>query len=211
MNEYRQGEHICVLYDTPDEQRAVAAEYLADGLSRGERCFYVADSARSLHEFNDALRKHGVDVTTALRSTALIEATHAEAHLMEGRFDSERMLAMLNWAVESALNDGFTGLRTCGDMSWLLQDAPGSSQVVEYEALLNRFFQGVRGCGMCQYDRHRIPRGLLDHALATHSSVVIGATHFTNVFYEAPAVAAVRSAEPEDVDWKLRELRRRSG
>lgn len=59
---------------------------------------------------------------------------------LDGRFDSERMLRMLNEAVEAALNDGFAGLRTCGDMSWLLDDAPGTQHVVEYESLLNQFF-----------------------------------------------------------------------
>jgi hypothetical protein len=38
-------------------------------------------------------------------------------------------------------------------MSWLLEDAPGSDQVVVYEALLNQFFHGARAAGMCQYDR----------------------------------------------------------
>lgn len=184
MNEYRQGEHICVLYDSPEEQRAVAAEYLADGLRHGQRCFYVAESAQALRQFRAALRDQGIDVAHCVRSRSLVEATHAEAHLVDGIFDSERMLASLNQAVESALNDGFAGLRTCGDMSWLLADAPGSHQVVEYEALLNRFFQGIHGCGMCQYSRRRLPARLLDHALATHSSTVIEGVHKPNPLFK---------------------------
>jgi hypothetical protein len=43
-NAYKQGEHICSLYDSEDEQLAVAAEYLSDGLRQGERCMYVASS-----------------------------------------------------------------------------------------------------------------------------------------------------------------------
>ena len=182
-NTYKQHEHICVLYDSADEQREVAAEYLADGLQRGERSFYVADSPASLDAFQRALQRRGIDVASTLRSGALILATHAEAHLFEGEFDSERMLAMLNLAVEAALNDGFAGLRTCGDMSWLLTDPPGAAQVVEYEAILNRFFDGVRACGMCQYDRRRLPEALLDHALATHATAVINGAHEPNPLY----------------------------
>ena len=208
MNRYRQGEHICVLYETAEEQRSVAAAYVADGLGHGERCFYVADSPAGLGQFRVALRSLGIDVEDARRSRALLEATYDEAHLVDGFFDSERMLAMLNQAVETALNDGFAGLRTCGDMSWLLGDPPGAQHVVEYEALLNQFFQGVRACGMCQYDRRRLPDTLLDHALATHSSAVIGGTHKTNPFYE-PAASAGRSAQPRDLHRKLCELRQR--
>ena len=38
--EYRQGDHICVMYETPAEQLAVAVDYIADGLRRNERCLY---------------------------------------------------------------------------------------------------------------------------------------------------------------------------
>lgn len=56
---------------------------------------------------------------------ALVEATHDEAHLADGSFSSERMLRLLNEAMETALKDGFTGLRACGDMSWLLAEPEG--------------------------------------------------------------------------------------
>ncbi|MBA3948918.1 MAG: MEDS domain-containing protein [Acidobacteria bacterium] len=55
------------------------------------------------------------------------------------------------------MNAGFTGLRTCGDMTWLLDEAPGSQQIVEYEAQLSQFFATVRALGMCQYNRHLLP------------------------------------------------------
>src|SRR4029078_1758888 len=89
----------------------------------------------------------------------------------------------LNDAVELAMLDGFTGLRTCGDMSWLLLDAPGSAQVFEYESFLNRFFEGVPAQGMCQYDRRRLPPDLIDHALATHPSAVLKRRSAANPLY----------------------------
>jgi hypothetical protein len=199
MNEYRQGEHICVVYRGIEEQLAVASEYLADGLRRGERVYYVADSAEALRAFNEALAAQGIDPGEALRTTALIEATHADAHLLDGRFDSERMLGLLNEGIESALNAGFAGLRTCGDMSWLIGDPPGADQVVEYEALLNQLFFGTRGCGMCQYDASRLPPGLLGHALATHSTVVIDRQHKPNPLYRPHEIAGWRAAHADDV------------
>ena len=189
MNQFRQGEHICAIYETQDEQRAVAAEYLAEGLRRGERCYYVADSPGALRKLRDALRDLGIDIDRAMQTGAYVEATHADAHLAEGCFDSERMLGLLNRAVEAALNDGYTGLRTCGDMSWLLAEPPGASQVVEYEALLNPFFEGQRACGMCQYDRRRVSAALIDHALTTHPSVVAGGVHARNPLYKTRGAA----------------------
>ena len=209
MNGFKRGDHVCVLYDSDAEQLRVAAAYVAEGLSRGERCLYVADSRAALDRFCHALDDAGADALAAVDRGALQLATKYQAHLTDGYFDSERMLRLLNNAVEQALNDGFTGLRTCGDMSWLLDEAPGSSQVIEYEALLSQFFQNVRAIGMCQYDRRRLSPGLLDHALATHPCAVVDGSRKPNHFFQpAPVLASIPVAMAE-VDRKLNELRRR--
>ena len=205
-NVFKRGEHICALYDTEDEQVIVAAEYLADGLRTGQRAFYVAQSRTALTRFRAALTQLGVQVIRAESRRALVLRTHAEAHLVDGRFDSERMLRLLNEAVEDALRDGFVGLRTCGDMSWLLTDPPGAEKLVEYEAMLNDFFTGAPGCGMCQYHRGRLAAHLLDHAVATHSSAVVDRRHLTNPFYESPSVAMKRKADVTRLPSKLSRL-----
>jgi hypothetical protein len=208
-NFFRQGEHICSVYETEEEQLATAAAYLADGLRAGERAFYVGESPASLTRFDSALTRAGIDPVSAVQSGALIESTNADAHLAHGTFNCERMLLLLNKAVESALNDGFAGLRTCGDMSWLLVDPAGAQHMVEYEALLNEFFQSVRGAGMCQYDRHRLPGHLMDHGLATHTSVLIDGHHKSNPFYRPRDIAVRRQANPFNLNWKLTVLRSR--
>jgi hypothetical protein len=206
---FRQGEHICSVYDAADEQLAVAAAYVAEGLRCGERCLYVVGTDEELQRCREALRGAGIDVARAEADGALHLRTSDKAHLAGGAFDSERMLGMLNDAVEDALDAGFAGLRTCGDMSWLLGDPPGATQVVEYESLLNPFFSNVRALGMCQYDRRKLPPGLLDHALATHSTVAVDGGSTPNPFYRPAPLSATRAAHPDDVDWKIRELRRR--
>jgi hypothetical protein len=182
-NGFRQGQHICSLYETPEQQIATAAEYLADGLRAGERAFYVADSQATLAEFRSALRRFGIDADAEVHRGALIQKTHDEAHLIDGRFESERMMRLLNVEIESALTDGFAGLRTCGDMSWLLADPPGSQHVLEYEVFLNQFFTRVHASGMCQYDLHRLPVFLVDAALAAHPSVLANGVPRPNPVY----------------------------
>ena len=181
---FQHGNHICALYDTAAEQVAIAVHYVADGLRLRERCLYVADSDQALDEFRRELSATGVDATEAVDTGALLLLTTEATHLVDGHFDCERMLAMLNDAVENALNAGFAALRTCGDMSWLLADVPGSNQVVEYEGLLNQFFQNVRALGMCQYDRSRLPERHIHMGLATHSSAVVHHTHVANPLYQ---------------------------
>ena len=122
-------------------------KYLADGLRAGERVLNVAESDAALNRFRAALNRQRINVPVMVKRGALVESTHAEAHLADGRFDSERMLRFLNEAMETALTDGFSGLRTCGDMSWLLKDPVGADQVVEYRSSPESVFSWRSRCG----------------------------------------------------------------
>lgn len=199
--------HICALFETEAEHLAIAADYLADGLRRGERCLYAGASPAAIGRFRAALEARAVDAGKAFRRGALVLTTNAEVHLAGGRFDSERMLRLLNDAVEAALNDGYQGLRTCGDMSWLLAEPEGWEQVVQYEAFLNQFFKGVPAEGMCLFDRARLPASTIDHAIATHPGVCFPGRMAPNPFFEPDATGA-RIAQPDRVESKLRELQR---
>ena len=204
---YRQGDHICALYGTSEEQAAVAAHYIADGLRHRERCLFAADDAPALERFRAALAGEGIDVADAEARTALIVLSKEEAHLVDGRFDCERILRTLSAGVEAALNDGFARFRACGDVSWLLDHAPGSEDLVTYEALLNEFFRSAHGLGMCQYDRRRLPAGLLDHAIAMHSTIVVDGLHKENPHYHAP-LGADTLASAAGVHARIADLRR---
>lgn len=192
-NRFEQGQHVCVLFETVEEHLAIAAGYIAEGLRSGEQCLYGGHSSHALKQFQGALRDEGIDAVATMKRGALVTATTARLHLAGGTFDSERMLGLLNEAVEAALNAGYKGLRACGDMSWLLDYPEAEEQVVKYEALLNGFFSSSRAVGMCLYDRRRLPSALVDHGIATHSTVVIDGEHKPNHFYESPAAAARRS------------------
>ena len=64
----------------------MAAEYLADGLRAGERVFYVAESDAALNRFRAALNRQGINVPIMVKRGALVESTHAEAHLADFTF-----------------------------------------------------------------------------------------------------------------------------
>jgi hypothetical protein len=204
---FHQGSHICAIDETAEEQHLVAVVFIADGLSARERCIYVGASPDELDRFRSGLRTAGIDVGETERSRALVLLTNDRVHLADGRFEIEPMLRMLNTAVEDALNDGLAGLRICGDMSWLLDTPPGAEHVAEYEAMLNQFFRNARGLGMCQYDRQRLPEGILDRAgIAAHSSVVIGNRHKANPFCEQGPAPECRP-DATSLDAKLNALR----
>lgn len=66
-------QHLCLIYETQEEQFAAAIPFLRSGLERGEKCFFVADENNGAAILN-ALRKAGTDVDRHMGSGALIVA-----------------------------------------------------------------------------------------------------------------------------------------
>lgn len=209
---YHQGDHVCTLFTTPEEQLAAAVEYISAGLSRSERCLYVC-CEHNVPEFRRALKTAGIDVAVEEKRGALVLLTKHDGHLKGGSFDPNKMISMLRAAVEDALAAGFAGLCAAGDMSWLLDEAPGSERLAEYEARLNHFYKSHRALGLCQYNRNKLPDAALDHGIATHQYIRMeGPILLENPFYEPPEQAATRKSRPNDGQRKIRELEsRRAG
>jgi hypothetical protein len=121
------GDHVCVFYGSDGELAETAADFIAEGLRRGERCWYVpAGTEGSL--VRAALRRRDVDVTADARRGALEILAAADAYVVHGNFNPEATMNVFSDAIENALRDGFTGFRAGAEMSWALtvEGAPSS-------------------------------------------------------------------------------------
>jgi hypothetical protein len=116
------------------------------------------------------------------------------------------MLTLLNEAIEDALNDGFTGLRAAGEMTWILADAPGTENAIEYEALMNEFYPKTRALGLCLYHRSRFSPDMLHEVLRTHPGVVVDRHLRGNPFYEPPQLFFKRCSDRERFDHRIGQL-----
>jgi len=179
-------EHLCVIYDTQEEQFAAALPYLRTSLERGEKCLYIVDENTAAAVL-DALSKGGTDVDRHLRSGALTIANKEETYLEQGRFEPDWMIGFLTEATAEASATRFSGLRTIlGEMTWAPGTSNGTAKLVEYESKLNRFFRDHDARGICQYNRTRFSPELLLGIIRTHPLVVYGGIVCKNPYYIPP-------------------------
>ncbi len=180
------GDHLCCLYETEAEHRALLTPFLRQGLERGEKVLYMVD-AHTAETILCYLRDDGLEVEPYLASGQLGLLTIEETYTREGSFDPERMIALLQAETERALAQGYAALRVTGEMTWVLRGLPGSERLIEYEARLNTFLAGSRCLAICQYDRRRFAPAVLLDVLTTHPLVVVGTTVYRNLYYIPPA------------------------
>ncbi|WP_309896018.1 MEDS domain-containing protein [Archangium sp.] len=201
------GDHLCLLYERLEEHVAAMVPYLRQGLERGERCIYAVDE-HDVDEVARILEAHGVDVEGERARKALVFVTQREVALREGDFSPVRMVGLIQELEHEALLEGFTGLRTTGEMTWTLGSEPGCEKLLRYESLLNRYLPGSHALTVCQYHRSRFRPELIRDVLRTHPLALIGDEVLENLFYESPELLLGEESAARRVEWMLSQLRR---
>ncbi len=200
----RASGHLCFPYESEDEKRTTLVAFVRDGLARRERCVYVgslADQAELLRSLEAA----GVRAARALERGALVLKTQAETYLRSGRFDPDDAIRGLEELVESALADGYAGLRGTGEAS-----APVSDElwplVLRYESLVNERLGRSPFLAMCRLPASHDRPGRAQDLLRVHPHALLRGEVCANPFYERPEIVLSNDAHAR-LDWQLHKLR----
>jgi len=198
-------EHLCVIYDTQEEQFAAALPYLRTGLERGEKCLYIVDENTAAAVL-DALGKGGTNVDRYLRSGALTIARKEETYHERGRFEPDWMINFLTEATAEAGATRFSRVRTIlAEMTWALETINGTAKLIEYESKLNHFFRDHDARGICQYNLTRFSPELLLGVIRTHPLVVYGGIVCKNPYY-VPPDEFLKNEASQEVERLLRNI-----
>ena len=216
LSKLKHGDHICLIYENPAEQLAVAVPFIRDGLDRGEHCLYIADDG-IIDEVVQALEAAGVDVAQERQRGALRFVTSQDTYLRAGEFTPRTMIDLIRQAETEALTDGFSGLRLTGEPTWSLGPEPGCDRLIEYEALLNHLSEYSKSVILCQYHHPRFGVPCIHDVLRTHPVAILGDQVCPNPYYESPELV-LRKDQPgmapefgaKRVDWWLAQLKRAS-
>jgi len=187
-------DHLCIIYETRDEQFASVLPFIRIGLERGEKCVYIADE-NSAAEVLTAMKQDGIDVESAVDSGALTMAAKEDAYLQQGLFDPDWMIRFLKEVTNSVKTAGFSGLRIMGEMTWALGGDPGAERLIEYESKLNRFLSEYDCLGICQYNLNAFDPETLIDVIRTHPLVIYRDLVCRNFFY-VPTDEFLKTRQP---------------
>ncbi|HTV83631.1 MAG TPA: MEDS domain-containing protein [Acidobacteriaceae bacterium] len=164
------GDHAAFFFRDNAERLAFVIPYILSGLRNHERCVYIADENTVPHVLAE-FRWAGVDINEATARGALSVITQHDAYLRHGIFEPERTIADLDADVRLALQNGFSGLRVTGEMSWALDLPFALGRLCEYEEELDHHWSD-RLAGLCQYNESRFSARVVEDMTACHCIVV---------------------------------------
>jgi hypothetical protein len=135
------GSHVCWLYQSEKEHRAVLAPFLRQGLDRGERVVCISGN-EALGDVADYLADEGRDSNLYVQRGQLMVVPVENSYKRDGDFDPDKMVELWKNETARALADGYTGLRVTGEPLWLLEDPILERRLIEYEAKIQSGHSG---------------------------------------------------------------------
>ena len=116
--------HVCAFFNSPDEEYRVLLPFIKEGFERGEKAFHIVNPALRKEHLR-RLESVGIDTDAAEKDGQLALRNWEDAYLREGRFDQDKMLALIEEVLDEGKQQGFPLTRLVAHMEWALEDRPG--------------------------------------------------------------------------------------
>jgi signal transduction histidine kinase len=191
-------DHLCAIYESPQQATELSTIFVQAGLERGEYCAYLAaDDGKAASQ---AMRAIGIEPEKAREKGSLILLSGQQMASKLGRFDSDKLIAFWKESLKAAKAAGRRTLRVVDDMKWMLNMGATPEQLLRYEADLNPFLRNHPMLAICLYDRRQFPAEMLLSVVRTHPKVVCGWSVCKNPYYVPPE----ELLQPPDSERELR-------
>ena len=201
-------DHLCSIYDSPEEHFAVAIPFIRIGLDRGEKCIYVADDGTET-VVRDAMYAEGIDVERAIATGRLVLETKDAAYMKSGSFDPEWMFTFWADATAEAMSQGFPALRATGETEWVRRGAPGLERWMEYESRMTHVLAHHNCVALCQYNRRVFPPEVVLDVIRTHPTVIYRGVVCRNLYSVPPDEFLGANQTEREVERLLTNIRER--
>lgn len=165
-------------------------------LEQNYRCLYL-DHPAMIDELQCYLDAADIPIEREVGRRRLLLSAD-QRHLMGRYFDPERMLRTLETAYHRALDEGFEGLWTSGNMAWQMGSQMDCSRLLEFEQGLENFIaENARMGGICQYQVSTLSREAVHRGLLTHQSFFVSENlSMINPYFLQPPSSVRNAAHP---------------
>jgi MEDS: MEthanogen/methylotroph, DcmR Sensory domain len=176
------GSHVCAFYRGDGDRDRLLNGYLGAGLTAGDKCICVVDSAVTAARLRALPRACAEAGPRGQLDVHLPETTY----LAGGEFTTSDMLTFWTENMIKAAVEGYSFYRLAGEMTWALRDAPGVEHLVGYESELNRVTSSHPVIVLCLYDLDRFSGEVVVNIVKTHPQVLVQGILVENPYYVGP-------------------------
>lgn len=177
------GLHVCYIYNDDQEHSHTLARFFEQGVQAGDKALCLVENMDPAAAI-ELLGSLGVDVKAA--GDRLIAQVAGETYCPEEAFAPDTLLTGLRAFILANRDEGYSGTRIAGDMSWMHRKGVSVDQVLEYEVKVRDYIEGMPCTAICEYDARKFDGSMLMDVLSVHPAVIVNGQIVRNPYYLDP-------------------------
>lgn len=131
-----------------------------------------------------SFKKVGFDVSKAVKNKSLRIFEMNATYLPHGQFVTEYMLSNVSSFIENAKEEGYSGLRTAGEMCWTMKHEEAVAAAIDYEHKVNNLAPPDSNfIGLCLYPMQNEDNKIIHGAVRSHPSFIYDGQIRLNPYY----------------------------
>jgi hypothetical protein len=142
--------HTCFFYTDANDRFKVLSQYFKQGLDNNELCIFA--TAESQDDTIQYFMNAGLDVSKHVQDRSLRVFEMNSTYITNGKFVADYMLSNVSNFIDNAKEEGYSGLRTAGEMNWTKDHPESDDAVIDYEEKINVLSaENPNFIGLCLY------------------------------------------------------------
>lgn len=143
------GTHFCHFYETPQDLLEVLIPFFQTGLESNEFCIWIVFDPLSEEQARLALLQAFPGAARHLSAGNIEIIPHSKWYVVDGVFDTQRVIAGWKQKLGQALANGYAGMRVNGNEAWLTES--DWHNFARYEEHLDQMIANERMIVLCTY------------------------------------------------------------
>jgi DNA-binding CsgD family transcriptional regulator len=143
------GSHVCIFYETKGDLIDIGCAFLEAGLAANEFCFWQVGDPVSIEEATASLRARVPNFDSYAAKGQIEIISGNEVLFRDGQIDPHRAVLIWKDRLQTALANGFAGMRFNGDV--FLVGSRFWSDLLHTELELDKLISGHKMVGLCAY------------------------------------------------------------
>lgn len=184
VSDLKAGDHVIALFDGEEDHDLFIMTFISEGLKKNEKVIYLCYHTCE-EKIKNLLSFAQIHASSFLK-TGQLEILHAkDFYLKDNRFDTERTLRFVQERLEKNLQKGYSAVRITGEMSWILENKPGTENLLDYERQVSKCFSDHKSFAVCQYPLKEFGHcSLMLDLLSAHPQILYCDDLFQSAFFD---------------------------
>ncbi len=184
VSDLKPGDHVIALFDGEEDHDFFIMTFISEGLKKNEKIIYLSCHTTT-EKIKNLLSFAHLHADSFMKTGQLEILPAREVYLKEGRFDKERTLDCIRESLRSNLKKGYSGVRITGEMSWILENRPGTEDLLDYEKQVSECFSDHKSFAVCQYPLKEFAHcSLMLDLLSAHPQILYCGDLFQSSFFD---------------------------